>query len=180
MKSIILNILIILIVLSFKNTSAQDNDLTTLNVNALLVRGLAMEGSNNLYLGELALRTNENEKIISNFDGLKFTILGQSNRLVTILYDQSVTLTNMASNSNSGRQSIGDDIKMTFKTNVASETGPENGYNDPNPLPSGSSINLYDLSKVGKLNLWIGGTMYLPVALKNGKYIGRFVVTSVY
>jgi hypothetical protein len=178
MKKIILNILTILIVLGFKNTSAQDNAFTTMTVNANLQRGLAMEGGNILFLGELALRSNETHKIISNFDGLKFTILGQSNRLVTILYDQSVTLTNIA-NRNSGKQSLGEELKMTFKTNVAEETG-ENGYKNPNPLPSGSSIILYDMSKVGTLNLWIGGTMQLPLTLKNGMYIGNFVVTSVY
>ncbi|MCB0722039.1 MAG: DUF4402 domain-containing protein [Ignavibacteriae bacterium] len=178
MKKIILTILTILIVLGFKNTSAQDNNFTTLSVRATLERGLAMEGGNSLFLGELALRNSENQKIISNFDGLKFTILGQSNRMVTILYDQSVTLTNIT-NNRTGKQSY-DDAKMTFKTNVAEETGSENGYTNPNPLPSGTSIALYDMSKVGKLNLWIGGTMQLPLSLKNGKYIGNFVVTSVY
>ena len=178
MKKIILNILTILIVLAFKNTSAQDNSFTTTTVTATLQRGLAMEGGNSLFLGELALRNSETQKIISNFDGLKFTILGQSNRLVTILYDQSVTLTNIA-NNNSGKQSLGEELRMTFKTNIAEETD-ENGYKNPNPLPSGTSIALYDKTTVGRLNLWIGGTMQLPLTLKNGIYIGNFVVTSVY
>src|SRR5690606_27408605 len=177
MKLTILNILILMTVLIGKNTFAQDNVNTTTTVNATLIRGLAMEGGNNLFLGEFALKNTDSQKNISNFDGLKFTILGQSNRLVTILYDEFVTLTNVTSNSSSGTQ---ESKLLTFKTNVAEETGPDNGYNDPTPLPSGTSISLYDNSAVGKVNLWIGGTMYLPVSLKNGKYIGKFVVTSVY
>lgn len=177
MKLTILNILILLMVLLSKTSFAQDNVNTTTTVSATLMRGLAMEGGNSLFLGELALRNIQSQKNISNFDGLKFTILGQSNRLVTILYDEFVTLTNVTNNSSSGTQ---DAKLLTFKTNIAEETGTDNGYNDPTPLPSGTSISLYDNSAVGKVNLWIGGTMYLPMSLKNGKYIGKFVVTSVY
>jgi hypothetical protein len=177
MKLTILKILVLLLVLTCKSSFAQDNVNTTTTISATLMRGLSMEGGNSLFLSELALKNTDAQKNISNFDGLKFTILGQSNRLVTILYDEFVTLTNVNQNSSSGTQ---DAKLLTFKTNIAEETGPDNGYNDPSPLPSGTSISLYDNSAVGKVNLWIGGTMYLPVSLKNGKYIGKFVVTSVY
>ena len=179
----ITHIIIAALLINSGSSLAQDNSRTTMEVTAKLMHGLAMEGANNLFLGELALKSQDNKKTISNFDGLKFTIMGQSNRLVTVTYDQFVTLISSIEegNTQSGAQMLDNDVKIiTFRTNIAEETGSHNSYSNPIPMPSGTSVPLYDNSKAGQLNLWVGGTMYLPLSLNKGVYIGKFVVTSVY
>jgi hypothetical protein len=157
---------------------AQSSANTTADVNIALIRGLTIttSGANTLNFGEVIVTGSAQSASITNANGQKFLITGHPNRSTTITYSSSVTLNNNAwVATNGGTQST-----VTFTTNTADQTGSSSTYTDPDEITSGSSIPLPNVTGIGTLYLWIGGSIAIPANQPQGDYIGTLNVSVAY
>lgn len=182
---LLLKFFIILSVISSGFTLAQDNSSINTDVKVVLTRSLSLQTSRGLYINDMLLSNIDFEKSINNSDGMKFSITGQSNRIVIVSYDQFITLVRVPMlkemSLKSGAESDNKDLPViTFKTNTAEETGTTGHYLNPKPFLSGLGLPLAENHNTGKLTFWIGGSLILPKMLKEGQYLGKFEVTSIY
>lgn len=157
---------------------AQSSANTNANVNIALIRGLTITttGTNTLNFGEVVVTTSSQNVSITNENGQKFLVTGHPNRATTVTYSSSATLNNNAwVGVNGGTQST-----ITFTTNTADETGSSSTYTGPEELESGEQINLPNVSGIGTLYLWIGGSIAIPANQPQGDYVGTINVSVAY
>ena len=57
---------------------------------------------------------------------------------------------------------------------------PDVELDDATTVNSGDSHTLLDVSGVGELNLWVGGSIFIAAAQAHGDYTGLFTVTVSY
>jgi hypothetical protein len=162
------------------SASAQNNGTVTATATATanVIRGIAISSSGNssLSFGQIVLTpVNQNRSVANNL-GLKFLCTGEPGKMISVTYDNSVTLNNSAWVIQYG----GSNGTLTFTPNTATHTGSSGTYSSPVPLTSGSSVTLPNLNGVGTLYLWVGGGVSIPANQPIGDYEGTFNINIAY
>lgn len=129
--------------------------------------------------GEIVMDGENKYGKVTNENGAHFLITGQPNRNVTIDYPQNIILNNTSwTNINSGTSGT-----LLFSAYIAEQTGSYTSYKNASTLPSGTTTPLVPLSEndgTGYLNIWVGGSIYIPASTPNGDYLGSYYVSVHY
>jgi hypothetical protein len=141
-----------------------------------ILKGLSMtKVGGDLDFGEYVI-TSADETLTKTPDaGVNFEVTGFPGRAVTITY-ANVTLDNNTWVGTNG----GTTDNLTFVPNVESTAG-NNTYSGASSVISGGSVNLTnDGSGLGKLYLWVGGSIDVATTTEQGDYTGTFTLTVAY
>ncbi len=170
--------LIVFFVLTIFSTSLFAQSSASLDEPVLIsiLKGLSMtKVGGDLDFGEYVI-TNNAQTITKTPDaGVNFEVTGFPGRAVTVTY-ANVTMDNNAWVAANG----GTNGNLTFVPNVES-TGGNNTYSGAANVISGGSVNLSnDGSGLGKLYLWVGGSIDVATTTEQGDYTGTFTLTVAY
>ncbi len=123
--------------------------------------------SGDLDFGEIILTGTPTTESILPRDGKLFEIIGHPNRFVTITFD-NVKLDNSQWVSIYG----GNTGTLIFYPDVETDDGTK--------VYSGDSKRLVRYGLLGKLNLWVGGSINIAANQPQGDYRGLFVISVSY
>jgi hypothetical protein len=175
------NTLSVLLVMSAILTSsifAQSNASATSTIKAQLKKGLSISNLNgNLDFGEIVVTASAQNPNIANASGVEFEVVGHPAKNITITF-AGINLTNNAWVTANG----GTNSTIAFTPSVES-TGGSITYASPASVSSGNVIPLVATSPVsglGKLYLWLGGSLAIASGQAQGDYTGTFTMTVAY
>lgn len=159
---------------------AQNSASATANVKISLKKGLAITNvGGDISFADVVVTSSAQAPSVAPSSGAHFLVTGHPSKAVSMTFS-SVTLKNDAW---VGTVSGGDELKstMTF-TPVMQHTGSASVYSDGTPatITSGNSVSLVNVTGVGNLNLWVGGSMAIAANQLQGDYEGTFSVTVAY
>ncbi len=149
------------------------------NVKISLKKGLAISnvGGTEISFADVVVTSSAQTPTVAAGAGAHFLVSGHPNKPVTMTFS-TVSLNNDAWVTSFGG---GTNSTMTF-TPAMQHTGSESVYasGTPSDITSGNSVNLVNVSGVGNLNLWVGGSMAIAADQAQGDYVGSFSVTVTY
>lgn len=161
------------------NMFAQSSANATANVTISLKKGLAISniGGSEISFADVVVTSSAQAPSVAAGNGAHFLVSGHPNKAVTMTFS-TVSLNNDAWVTSMGGGTIS---TMTFTPSME-ETGSEAVYasGSPSSVTSGNSVNLVNVSGVGELNLWVGGSMAISADQPQGDYEGSFSVTVTY
>lgn len=170
-------IFLLVLVFSAGSIFAQNSATGTADVTIQLVKGLSIQASGDLNFGEqIVAATNQTyTEAPGGANGVQFDVTGHPNRSVTVDYTPTVTLNNDAWVTANG----GTNSTLTFTADL-DETGSTSTYSGANNVTDLQSLTLSNVSGVGKLYMWLGGSVDVPSTAEAGDYVGTFTVTVAY
>jgi len=173
LNSIVLTVLVLAGLAATVN--AQTSASASAQVKVVLVKPLSISlYGGDLDFGEFVL-TGSNETLTKAAqNGAIFEVTGHPNRYVTVTFG-NVTIDNSAWVAANG----GDVGTMTFVPDVK-QTGKNSSYANPIDVTSGSSHQLQVQTGLGKLFLWVGGSIGVASNQPQGEYVGTFTVSVEY
>ncbi len=157
-----------LLVLIFSSVTifAQSSANASTTVKIQLKKGLTISNLNgDLDFGEVILTGNAQTETITPDAGVKFEVTGHPSKSVMVSYVADI-LTDGGSNTLT--------FNPDFKHTLADPT-----YTSPADVTSGNSYLLTPSGGVGKLFLWLGGSIEVTNATE-ADYTGAFTVTVAY
>ncbi len=120
-----------------------------------------------LDFGNIFLVGSTTKTTIAPQDGKKFVVSGHPNRRVTFTFEDV-----LMDNASWAVSTSGLVDNLTFVPKVILENGRR--------IKSGKSKKLVLDGSVGKLNVWVGGSIKIPANQQVGEYIGRFTLNVNY
>jgi hypothetical protein len=172
-------ICLIIIFLTFTTSTLQSQVYTQASTGyATIIRGVALSlpGTNSLDFGDIVVTTAVQTITISNQNGQKFLATGQNGKSIIITYPSSITLSNSAWVAQNG----GTTSTLTFTSSTLKRTGTNSSYVSPVDVTSGSSVVLPNLSGIGTLYLWAGGSIIVSANKPHGAYEGTYTLSISY
>ncbi len=167
------NSIIVLIVFLSVNIYAQSGSASA-NVTANVVTPISIITTGNIDFGDVIVMPNAYQVTKSPDSGSKHEVQGNPNSSVTISFN-SVTLDNFSWVAQHG----GTTGTMTFVPEVK-HTGTNPNYVNPTNVTNGGVYQLIDVGGVGKLYLWVGGSITVNANQPVGYYTGTFVINVSY
>lgn len=148
---------------SFSQSTSQNA-----NASIFLLAPISITPSvGDLDFGEIILTGSSFTEIIAPSGGKLFVVEGTAGRSVSIFFN-SIVIDNVAWVSTFG----GTADNITFTPDVELDDGTN--------VNSGDSHPLEDVSGLGELNLWVGGSIFIAANQAHGDYTGLFTVTVSY
>lgn len=151
----------------------------TAPVKISLKKGLSVSnvGGTEISFTDVVVTSSAQTPTVAAGNGAHFLVSGHPNKPVTMTFS-SVSLNNDSWVTSFGG---GTNSTMTF-TPTMQQTGSESVYSSgtPSDVTSGNSVKLVNVSGVGNLNLWVGGSMSIAADQAQGDYVGSFSVTVTY
>jgi hypothetical protein len=143
-----------------------------------IIRGVAISlvGSNSLDFGDVVVTNSVQTVTITNQNGQKFLATGEQGKSIIITYSPTVTLSNSAWVAVNG----GTVSTLTFNSSTLKRTGTSSSYVSPVDVTSGSSVVLPNLSGIGTLYLWAGGSITVSANKPHGEYEGTYAISIAY
>jgi hypothetical protein len=172
-------ICLIIIFFTFNTSELQSQVYTKTSTGyATIIRGvsLSLSGSNSLNFGDIVVTTSNQTVTISNQNGQKFLARGQSGKSIIITYPSSINLSNSVWVAQNG----GTVSTLTFTSSTLKRTGTNSTYTSPVNVTSGSSVTLPNLSGIGTLYLWAGGSITVSSNKPHGAYVGTYTLSISY
>jgi hypothetical protein len=175
MKKLFLILGLLLVLSNF--TFAQSTGTSNAPIGISIIQALTItNAAGNLQFPEIIMNGTVQTKSITNANGVRFLVTGRPNRNITVTYDATDVLNNNAYvTANGGTQGT-----MTFITNTADQTGKVITYTNPVALTSGSTLPLVNDVGLGKMNIWVGGSISCSTTQPNGDYVGTFNISVTY
>jgi hypothetical protein len=159
------------------NLFAQNSGNATAEVKIQLKKGLSIanQGASEINFGEVVVTTSEQTPTVEEGSGAHFLVTGHPNKAVTISFLPVTLSNNVWVGVNGGTQSI-----MTF-TPMMEETGSTSTYpGSGTAVATDDNVDLVNVSGIGNLNLWVGGTMTIAANQAHGDYTGTLTVSVAY
>ena len=179
MKTLRNTIALTALAVTLLSTSAFAQVSASADVLISLIKGLSIQnqGGSNISFGDVIVTSSEQTPQVTPANGAHFLVTGHPGKDVTITFS-NVTLSNSAwvSTYNASSSST-----ITFSP-AMEQTGKEGTYasGTPSSVSTGNSVALVNDNGVGKLNLWVGGSITVPANQAQGDYTGSFTVTVAY
>lgn len=156
-----------LILLSTKLYS-QEMEQTSVQVRALLKRGISIYGaSNSIDFGEIVLTNSQISLNKSPQDGLRFRVVSHPNKAVLI-------------NFNLLQLSSGETQNGPLFIPKIVHTGLNSIFIDPVEVQAGLYYQPQNQDGEGVLNLWVGGSLIVNPNNLSGDYHGTLVISITY
>lgn len=169
-------IIVLLLLISTTKIFAQSSFNISTNISISLNNGLALNKvKGDLDFGEIIYTGNRFTLTRSADLGIEFEVTGFSRRNVTVTFSRNVNLNNNDWVDNFG----GTKGTIRFTPNVRHTNGNIN-YVSPRILRNGNTVRLSNDSPLGKLYIWIGGSMTINRNQPYGDYKGTFILTVEY
>ena len=155
---------------------AQSTVKASATVSASLVNGLSLSNSTgNLTFGDIILTSSGQTKTISPSSGVAFDVTGFPNKNITISFS-NISLTNDVWVTKNG----GAKATLLFSPEIHHTEG-SNNYITGISIVSGNSVKLANAENgMGKLYLWLGGSLTAAEAQADGDYSGSFAIDIAY
>ncbi len=175
------NLLFFLTILFFSTSSifAQLSATSSAAVKVSLKKGLTISNvGGSLDFNEVVLTGVATNPSIAPASGAQFLITGAPNKNVYLTYGD-LTFDNSVWQTSNANGTL-DDLKFTPDV---FETGSTNAFSGAaNAMPSGitSAKPLVNDAGVGKLYLWVGGSIDIAADQAGGEYAGTFSITVAY
>lgn len=157
----------------FNNTFAQQAS-TSSNVSANILTPLSINTTGSIDFGDIVLTQSAQNITKAPNEGSTGEVTGNPSSNITINFNP-VTLDNSAwasqHNTNIGT--------ITFNP-LIHHTGSNSNYINPQQVTNGGTYQLIDIGGVGKLYLWIGGTITVQPNQPIGYYTGTLTINVAY
>jgi hypothetical protein len=157
---------------------AQSTASATSTVKVQLKKGLSISNLNgDLDFGDIVATSSPQTPSVSTASGIEFEVIGHPAKNVTITF-AGMNLTNNAWVTANG----GTNSTVAFTPSVE-HTGGSITYATPSAVTSGNSVPLVattPVSGLGKLYLWLGGSLSIASEQAQGDYTGTFTMTVAY
>ncbi len=144
------------------------------SVTANVMTPITIITTGNIDFGDIIVMPNPYQVTKSPVDGSKHEVQGNPNSSVTVSFN-SVILDNFDWVAQHG----GTNGTMTFIPEVK-HTGTNSSYVNPMPVVNGGVYQLNDVNGIGKLFLWVGGSINVNANQPIGYYTGTFVINVAY
>ena len=155
---------------------AQSTVRASSTIRASLVNGLSLGNSTgNLVFGDIILTSSGQTKAISPSSGVTFDVTGFPNKNITISFSNTSLTNNAWVTKNGGAKAT-----VLFSPEIHHTEGSSN-YTTGIAIVSGNSVKLSNNDNgIGKLYLWLGGSLTVVKAQADGDYSGSFAINIVY
>ncbi len=153
------------------NVFAQSSASAVADISISLIKGLSIsQVGGSLTFDEVVLTSSTQTPSISNVEGAHFEVVGHPNRDVTITYNDA-TLTNTSAWNNNET--------LTFLATM-DQSGSSTTHAVNSVSTGGATLPLVNETGIGKLNLWLGGSISILSTQVHGVYEGSISVAVVY
>jgi hypothetical protein len=169
-------IIVLYLLISTVKILAQSSFTFSTNINITISNGPAINKVNgDLDFGEIIFDGSRMTLSKSPDLGVEFEVTGFRMRQVTISFPNRINLDNYNWVNNFGG------IKETMRfTPIVNHTNGSISYIAPSNVRSGRSYRLSNDNPLGKLYLWLGGSLSVSKNQSYGSYNGTFTMTVAY
>lgn len=170
MKSFTKPAVFIFLTIAFSSSLFAQNTATeAVNVTASLIKGISISniGGGTVDFDEIVVTKSTQTPAVAPASGVKLEIAAHPGR------DLKITFGTATLNNTDRAGSI------TFTPNIE-HTGTSDTYGSGTTVNNNNAITAADVSGIGMLYLWVGGSIEIPADQSHGNYAGTFNITVAY